>query len=96
VSRHADKVDAIKNSLLGTVIKTYVDDTRVKAMAERAAWLGNDETHYVKKWEDKDITDLKTLIRVSANWIENVLLTERYTAEMPAQEKPKKQAVETD
>lgn len=90
VSRHPDEEDAIKSSLLGNVIKGYVDDARVKAMAERAAWLGNDETHYVKKWEGKDITDLKTLIRVSANWIENVLLTERYTAEMPAPEKPKK------
>jgi hypothetical protein len=82
VSRNDTSAEIIKRLQLGNVIKQFVDDPRLQTVAERAAWLGNDESHYVRKWEDKDITDLKTLIRVSANWIENVILTEKYSADM--------------
>jgi hypothetical protein len=74
--------ELIKKSFLGTVIKEHIDDVRLKSVAERATWLGNDETHYVRKWIDKDITDLKTLIKLSVNWIENVLLSEHYATDM--------------
>jgi hypothetical protein len=43
---------------------------------------GNDETHYVRQWEDKDITDLKTLIPPTVNWIETILLTRKYMQSM--------------
>jgi hypothetical protein len=39
-------------------------------VASRAAWLGNDETHYLRTWEDKDLTDLKKLIELTVQWIE--------------------------
>jgi hypothetical protein len=85
IAQQPEKKDAIEKSLLGGVIERYVDDARVKATAKRAAWLGNDETHYIRKWEGKDIQDLKTLIRLTVNWIENVLLTAHYTKDMPDQ-----------
>ena len=72
----------IKKTMLGACINNYVDDPRIKSVASRATWLGNDETHYVRKWIDKDIEDLKILIKLSVNWIENVLLTEKYTKDM--------------
>ena len=72
----------IKKTMLGSCINNYVDDPRIKSVAARATWLGNDETHYVRKWIDKDIEDLKILIKLSVNWIENVLLTEKYVADM--------------
>lgn len=50
----------------------------------RAVWLGNDETHYVRKWEEKDVNDLKLLVRLTVNWIDNVLLTKKYIADMSA------------
>lgn len=59
----------IKRELLGQAIKR-ISDARIQALAERAAWLGNDETHYVKKFKDKDITDLKKLIQLVADHIE--------------------------
>jgi hypothetical protein len=67
---------------LGKCIDTYINDLNLKECARRAAWLGNDETHYIRKWEDKDVNDLKTLIRLTVNWIENVLLTEEYISSM--------------
>ncbi len=47
--------ETIKNKLLSACISDHIDDARVKELARRAAWLGNDETHYVRKWEGKDL-----------------------------------------
>ena len=68
---------------LGTVIREFVDDQKIKLCAERAAWLGNDETHYERRWEGKDIEDVKTLIKLTCFWIESDLVTAKYTNEMP-------------
>ena len=76
--------DEIRGKFLGACINEYVDDPRLKATAQRASWLGNDETHYTRRWEDKDIEDLKVLIRLTINWVENVLLTDEYTDSMPS------------
>jgi hypothetical protein len=82
ISKKPDKKEEIKKSHLGTVISSYIDDSRIQATAKRAAWLGNDETHYYRKWEDKDIKDLKILIRLTVGWIESVQLTEEYEKSM--------------
>jgi hypothetical protein len=82
IHKNPDKTDTIKSSFLGVVIDNHVDDVNLKACAKRAAWLGNDETHYVRKWEDKDISDLKVLIKLSCGWVSNNILTEKYMAEM--------------
>jgi len=74
----------IRSSLLAPCINQYINDTNVKECAKRAAWLGNDETHYTRKWETKDVNDLKLLVRLTANWIENSLLTKHYISEMQA------------
>lgn len=79
----AQKEDEIKKMFLGKCIQDNIDDPKIKACAERAAWLGNDETHYMREWNDKDINDLKTLIKMTTNWIENSLLTEAYLKTMP-------------
>lgn len=77
-----DKEENIKKKFLGKCIKEDIDNMNVKEMAERATWLGNDETHYVRKWESKDIVDLKLLIKVTLHWIEMELLTEQYKNDM--------------
>jgi hypothetical protein len=73
--RPADKA-AIETSMLGQCIEKYVTDTKPKEVAKRATWLGNDETHYKKRWADKDLSDLKTMIRIALYWIEAEYLTE--------------------
>lgn len=81
-SRPAD-AENIKNALLGNCIANYVANDKVKATAARATWLGNDETHYLRKWEDKDLGDLKKLIDLTVHWIEMEELTDSFTKEMP-------------
>lgn len=87
VSRHKDKENDIRKAFLSPVIKNYVTDPNVKACAELATWLGNDETHYVRKWVDKDISDLKTLIDLTCGWIRNAVLTAKYLEEMKGEKK---------
>ena len=77
-----DKEKEIKDNSLGNVIKKFINDFNIKACAERAAWLGNDETHYVREWQDKDINDLKELIQLTMQWIIADIKTKKYTKEM--------------
>lgn len=74
--------DAIEKEFLSVTIESRVADPNVKQCAKRATWLGNDETHYVRKWEDKDIKDLKVLIQLTVNWIKNSVLTKKYLEDM--------------
>lgn len=82
IEREPAKSEEIKNTFLGKCIDKHVDDVRIKDCASRATWLGNDEAHYVKIWVDKDLEDLKTLIKLTVNWIESVKLTEQYKRKM--------------
>ncbi len=54
----------------------------IKGMAERAIWLGNDETHYVRRWADKDIKDLKNLIDLTVYFISMKIKAKKYKKEM--------------
>lgn len=80
---HPDNEEQIRKAPLARCIKDYVTDPNAKECAKRAVWLGNDETHYTRKWTNRDIKDLKLLTRLTVNWVENVLLTERYIRDMP-------------
>ena len=82
IHQDSSKQEEIKKAYLGKCITDYIEDPNVKRCAKRAAWLGNDETHYTRKWEDKDVGDLKRLIKLTVNWIDNVLLTQKYIDEM--------------
>jgi hypothetical protein len=84
IQSHPDKADEIKKLNLAKCIAEYVQDGKVKQVAARAVWLGNDETHYLRKWEDKDLTDLKRLIQLTLHWIEMDDLTKKTLEEMPA------------
>ncbi|MDC6376690.1 hypothetical protein PPZ59_02755 [Staphylococcus warneri] len=39
-----------------------IDDIRINNLARAASWIGNDETHYVRKHVDKDVQDLKKFL----------------------------------
>lgn len=82
--------EAVKNEFLGKCIQDRINDTRIKEVARRAAWLGNDETHYVRTWEEKDLQDLKNLIDLTVHWIEAEALTEKLLNDMPSKITKKK------
>ena len=72
----------ILTTFLGTCISQHIDDPRIKSCAKRAVWLGNDETHYLRKWEEKDVHDLRILIDLTVHWMQMQHLTDRYEDEM--------------
>lgn len=70
-----DKVKVEKMTLMN-VINTYLQDLdEIKNLAKSVAWLGNDETHYVRKHTDKDLEDLKEFLDAAA-----LLISGKYTA----------------
>lgn len=83
ISLDPDKEVNIKAKPLGRCIDEDIDDAKIKNVAVRATWLGNDETHYVRKWVDKDVTHLKALIDLCLHWIEAETSTKQLLEDMP-------------
>lgn len=61
--------DDIEKMMLSPCIQKYIAHPKIKATAIASAWLGNDEAHYIRKFTEKDIGDLKRLINSCAYWI---------------------------
>jgi len=78
ISKHPTAKETIKSKALADVIGTYITDPRIKEMAKRAAWLGNDETHYVRAQPNFNLEDMKYLIGLTIHWIEMEQMTEEY------------------
>ncbi|WP_410496597.1 hypothetical protein QTL86_04185 [Cellulosilyticum sp. ST5] len=76
-------VDEIKKMLIGKCIDQYIQNDNIKQIAKRAIWLGNDETHYERRWIDKDINDLKQLIDITIYWITMTEKTKEILQSMP-------------
>jgi hypothetical protein len=73
----------IESKFSGAVVAEFVPDARIQAVATRCLWLGNDETHYLRRWTDHDLEDFVTLIKLTTNWIEIEHLSKAYVEEMP-------------
>jgi hypothetical protein len=85
-----DKKEEIENMSLLDCIEQYVDDPRIKECAKMAAWLGDGESHYYRKWGDKDLNDLKVIIDLTVHWIESESLAKKIIEEEQKPEKKKK------
>lgn len=70
-----DEAEEIKSMMLGKAISTKVLDADIKTVASRCAWLGNDQTHYVQKFEECDLKMLKDLLEATVHWIAMKLIT---------------------
>ena len=67
-----DQSDAIRSEPLGKSIER-IDHEKIKILAKRSAWIGNDETHYVRKHSDLDVGDMKRFIKAMLTYIESEL-----------------------
>jgi len=89
-----DEKEEIEHKRLFDCIEQYVDDSRIKECAQKAAWLSDGETHYYRKWGDRDLHDLKVMIDLTVNWIESESLAKKIIEEIPEQKKRKKEEKE--
>ena len=74
--------ETIKATALGACIHNYVPDSNVKICADRATWLGNDATHYHRKYSSHDVTHLKELINLTFYWLSSEVLTKKYREDL--------------
>lgn len=58
---------------LGQAIKKIEND-RIQSLATASTWLGNDETHYQRKYENKDLTDMKRFIKALTFYISSEIV----------------------
>lgn len=70
---HPDKEEVIKSATLSNCIQPYIPNERIKTLAKASTWLGNDETHYVRKHPDYDLSDLKAFINATVAFINSEL-----------------------
>lgn len=69
-------INNIHKKPLINCINEYINNENIKIASSRAIWIGNDETHYIRKHDDKDIKDLKRLIDLTVRWIEMECMTQ--------------------
>lgn len=76
IHENPDDAETIKAKPLVQCIKAYIDNSNIVTLAERSAWIGNDEAHYIRKQEERDVTDMKAFIQATAYFIGMILITE--------------------
>jgi len=84
-NQQPNKAEQIERDFSGKVVNEFITDQRIQAVARRSLWLGNDETHYLRKWEEHDVNDLVTLIKLTTSWIDIEHMSAAYMAQMPDQ-----------
>lgn len=73
---HPDCIEDIKSKPLVQTIKNYIKSDEIVMLAERSAWIGNDEAHYIRKQENRDVSDMKSFIEAIVYFIGIILITE--------------------
>ena len=76
IHEHPEAEDTIKKAPLSQCIQKYISTDNIKILAERSTWIGNDEAHYVRKQEDRDVSDMKAFIQACVYFIGMILITE--------------------
>lgn len=70
IKLNPEEIDDVKARPLNQVIQKYLSDfPKIQTLAKATAWLGNDEAHYIRKHDDKDLSDLKRFITATATFI---------------------------
>lgn len=70
IKNNPEDGDIIRKKMLGKVISEYLSDfPKLQNLAKAATWIGNDETHYVRRHDDKDIRDMKQFIKSASQFI---------------------------
>lgn len=76
IHENPNDTDKIKSMPLSACIRDFIDSSNIKTLATRSAWIGNDEAHYIRKQEDRDVQDMKSFIQATVYFISMILITE--------------------
>ena len=76
IHENPDDIEKIKSMPLAACIRDFIDSPNIKTLATRSAWIGNDEAHYIRKQENRDVNDMKAFIQATVYFISMILITE--------------------
>lgn len=76
IYNNPEKADEIKSTWMMKCIKDYIDNDKIKTLAEKSEWIGTDEAHYVKIQDDRDINDMKNFIDALVYFISMSLIVD--------------------
>lgn len=68
--KNPDDAEKIQDLPLSQCITKYLQNTQASTLAKASAWIGNDETHYLRQHVDKDINDLKNYLSAFISYVE--------------------------
>ena len=68
--------ESIKAEMLGGVINKYIDNKKIKTLAEKSVWIGNDLTHYEQRHKSLSLEDMKRFVNAMVTFIESELAFE--------------------
>lgn len=68
IEKHPQESETIAKEPLSQSIRR-IDNLQIKTLAERSAWLGNDETHYTKKHDGYSYEDIKAFLEAMTAFI---------------------------
>lgn len=83
IHEHPDAEETIKSAPLSQCIRNYISNDSIKTLAERSAWIGNDEAHYIRKQKARDVSDMKNFIQACVYFIAMTLITEDAKSMLP-------------
>lgn len=84
IHQNPDGEETIKELPLSQCITRYVNNAQIQTLATRAAWIGNDEAHYVRRQEGRDVSDMKNFIKAMVYFVGMILITEDAGSMSPA------------
>lgn len=84
IKQYPESEEKIKNLLLSKCISEFINDQDIKTLASRIAWIGNDEAHYTRKLEGRDVSDMKSFIDAMVYFVSKVLTVEDALSISPA------------
>ena len=88
IHQNPDSLEDVKAKFLGKVINENLTEfPRIQALSKAAVWIGNDETHFVRIHDDKDIQDMKEFLTATALFISAELKVEE-ALEFTSRSKP--------
>ena len=76
ISKFPDDTECIKSMSLMNVIKNKINNPHITQLAEKCTWLLNDEVHYLRKFENVDIQNVKNLIQATALTISAIAIAD--------------------
>ena len=79
-SEFPDRSEEIKKMSLAQCITGFLDEKIVKELMKRASWIESDESPLKRKWNKSEVKELELIIRLTANWIDYELSTNRSSA----------------